>query len=892
MSKTIKRNVLIVLFAVVAAFSLAFSFVFKSAKAEESSSTVSTAIGQADGVVMLEGASARMTSNGTYSDGLRAIVTVTSDVYNTLSATDSTTTLQVWFTTAQNFTTAQTASVKLLKANSQVCNFNVNDLYQVDGLYYGNAVLTNLSTKNQQDYQFVAIGVLVTMTDRTTTYKLGGFAERDVKNNTRSLYERVNAAFLNSDAECNAILSNNTYANWYGKATHPIVINSQADYNNLIARATTIDLSDLYAIKKASDTFTGDFTDQAKAPIVVETVKATVKANGTTTEINVPKNSDITSTLNGLVPADTEDKYFDSWSVEDEGDITNVMSDITVNAVMNDYLTITVVDKYNTENENATLSTIGKVKAGERLADYITKSTFTNATQPEGASHKGYIVTPNGSEASKVSSLDNLEVTANTTISLWMATLQNVQVNVKVLSYNLVDSAENRFAPITTSTDGLGWWMFSAGKTLTYEDKSSEFTDLQLVTGYEGEKIDLSAFLSKLPEQYILNTTAALNGEVTIDGSTYATNQEIVEGENSIDVYLDINEEALGFAMSDIIVYYNGTPTTQRIYSEKLSLTRIGDQVGVYVRQYDAANNYGIALCLKSTDTRDNLQQLSVKYGYMTAAAEDWYMNVIARQVKYDLGFRTAYGAAHRNNTSEFNVSDMDYNTLDLLASHNKNDKAGREKSIDNFDMIVWASQQGFADQVVFLQKIMRTSKVNVSTETNTTMDATELKKYVRPLSDAGTLSIVEDGEKTALRYTATKDEPTYGSAGWGIRFNFNDIDITKFENIKITFKMPSNYARNIRFDFNGGNVGMNFDPNLANGKICVLDALNLPEYNGTGSQSSVDYTNFISNGTPITSILLRTPANNKETDGKVVDEGFQIDVYSIEFVVKTTPQA
>lgn len=874
MSKTIKRNVLIVLFAVVATFSLAFSFVFKNAKAEESPSTVSTAIGQADGVVMLEGASARMTSNDTYSDGLRAIVTVTSDVYNTLNDTDSTTTLQVWFTTAQNFATAQNASVELLKANSQVCNFNVNDLYQVGEVYYGNAVLTNLSTENQQDYQFVAIGVLATTTDGTTTYTLGGFAENDVKNNTRSLYERVNAAFLNSDAECNAILQNNTYASWYGMTTHPIVINTQADYDNLIARAETIDLSDLNAIKKASDIFTGDFVDSEKAPIVVETVKATVKANGTTTEINVPKNSDITSTLNGLVPADTEEKYFDSWSVEGEGDITNVTSDITVNAVMNDYLTITVVDKYNTENENATLSTIGKVKAGDLLADCITKTTFVTATQPDGASHKGYIV--NGTN---VESLETIEVTENTTLSLWLAFSRAVQVNVKVEAYKTSTTMPS------IGTNFPGWAKVGASTVPsehTYEDKSSEFTDLPQVTGYEGDNVDLSAFMAKLPKQYTLNTTAALNGDVTIDGTTFATNKTIVEGDNSIDLYLDANTEVLGFSLTDIFIGAGFSHYEHpELYSDKITLTRrsngdVGVEVFFDASDYPSFCN-GIGVNLRSDVTKQNYSSVIVNYAYK--ATQYTYLNAIGADAVGDNLGKGATSATYGDATDDY----LDCSG-DLMTS---------TAAFDQFtDAIFTCASAGYqVNETIFLKSIKYTQKANVSTEENTTLGATELKKYVQTLSDAGTFSIVEDGEKTALRYTATQNEPLY-SSGWGIRFNFNDIDITKFENIKITFKMPSNYARNIRFDLNGGNVGTNFNPNLANGKIYVLDALHLPTYDGTGSLASSDYTSLISNGTPITSILLRTTQMKKEEGGKVVDEGFQIDVYSIEFVVKTTPQA
>ncbi len=892
MSKTIKRNVLIVLFAVVATFSLAFSFVFKNAKAEESSSTVSAAIGQADGVVMRMGASARLTRNETYSDGLREIVTVTSDVYKKLSDTNSKTSLQVWFTTAQNFETAQNHSVELLKANSQVCEFKVNDLYPVGDLYYGNAVLTNLSSKNQQDLQFVAIGVLATTTDGKTTYQLGRFEENDVANNTRSLYERVNAAFLCGDDESNAILANSTYNSWYGKDNHPIMINTQEDYSNLIARAKNNNLSNLTAIKKSSDTFTGEFATSAYAPSVKNTVQVTVKANGKTTVINVLEKSDITSKLNGLKPADTDDKYFDSWSVEGEGSITNVASNITVNAVMNDYLTITVVDKYNTENENATIKTIGKVKEGDLLADYINKTTFASAAKPTDASHRGYIVTPNGSEASKVSSLDNITVSKNTTISLWMALLQNIQVNVKVEAYKATWNGRD-----FNDTKFPGWVRMRAANESTYLDKSDEFTDLPQVTGYEDEKIDLAAFMAKLPEQYKLNTTAALNGGVTIDGTTFATNQDIVEGENSIDIYLDANVEVLGFSLTDLYIGANMSEYGDNYNSctEYFTLTRrengdVGAMVFFNASAYNSFVN-GIGILLPKDVDKQHYSSVEVESDYISD--KNFYINIIGSNLEElkaagnfsngagDYLGKGAMSAAWGEPTQTFKNLNGDIMKCET-------------EFVDCTDVVFTTPSAGnYMNATVFLKSITYSAKANIPTDENTTMDATELKKYVRALSKAGTFSIVEDGDTTALRYTATEDEVMTLSNGWGIGFYFNDIDITKFESIKVTFKMAADYSRNIRFDVNDGSVGLNFNPALANnGKICTLDVLNLPDYNGTGGCTSNDYTNFIKNGTPITSIRLSTAAPRGSNDN--TDSGFTIDVYSIEFVIKKaeTPQA
>lgn len=890
MSKTIKRNVLIVLFAVVATFSLAFSFVFKNAKADESSSTVSAAIGQAEGVVMRMGASARLTRNETYSDGLREIVTVTEDVYNKLKDTNSKTSLQVWFTTAQNFETAQNHSVELLKANSKVCEFKASDLYKVDELYYyGNAVLTNLSTngRSQQDYKFVAIGVLATTTNGKTTYQLGSFAENDVANNTRSLYERVNAAFLCGDDESNAILENNTYKSWYGTDNYPIMINTQEDYSNLIARAKNNNLSNLTAIKKSSDTFTGEFATSAYAPLVKNTVQVTVNANGKTTVIDVLQNSNITSKLNGLKPADTDDKYFDSWSVEGEGSITNVASNITVNAVMNDYLTITVVDKYNTENENATINTIGKVKEGDLLADYINKTTFASAAQPTNASHRGYIVTPNGSEASKVSSLDNITVSKNTTISLWMAFLQNIQVNVKVEAYQATSNGRT-----LEGTKFPGWVRMSAANESIYLDKSAEFTDLPQVTGYEDEKIDLAAFMAKLPKQYKLNTTAALNGGVTIDGTTFATNQDIVEGENSIDIYLDANVEVLGFSLTDLYIGANKADFTDQYdyYTEYFTLTRrengdVGAMVSLNTTSVENAYVNGIGVLLPKGVDKQHYAFVDVESDYISSS-NNLYISIVGSNTSaYEGGAgeylgKGAMSAAYGEPTEIF--KELDGNIMDCDT-----------KFVDSTDVVFTTPSAGYnMNATVFLKSITYTAKANIPTDENTTMDATELKKYVRAISKAGTFSIVEDGDTKALRYTATEDEERTPSNGWGIGFYFNDIDITKFESIKVKFKMPADYSRNIRLELNGSSVGMNFNPNLAAGKICTLDVLNLPDYNGTGESTAGEYTNLIANNTPITSIRLSTAAPRGSNDN--TDSGFTIDVYSIEFVIKTaeTPQA
>lgn len=961
MSKTIKRNVLIVLFAVVATFSLAFSFVFKSAKAEENTPTVSTELGQAEGVVMLKGAAARLTQytfgDTTYNDGLRAIVTVTDHVKNSLSET---TTLQVWFTTAENFETAKLYPVEALLENSRVCTFTADDLYKLEGetLWYGNAVLANLSAKNQQDYQFVAIGVLSTTTDGTTTYTLGSFAESDVEKNTRSLYERVNAAFLNSDAECNAILSNNTYASWYGTENYPILVETEDDYNALTARAVKNNIASLKAATTALDSKPATET----APAVTKLVTVTVNANGTTTKFLVAEGSNVSERLTALKPNDTDTHYFVKWdndgteinadttitatmaewnvvTVQDsanttikvkdgtnitdalstltvndtedqywdgnwtfegaDGDsITNVNANATVKPTMLNFYKIQLIDSYATgDDKDAVLGTL-KIKQGQTLGEANLVDTIKDTAFAESdETYYGYQVTINGVSTyveDVDSNLDSVVITGDATISLYYLSMQEITVNVYVESYGWktgsAQSIQFENGGLRYDTAGVNWDKVN-GSYVTYPDvdqhtyinKTTEFVDLtkvqatgkSVITGYPQDYIDLTNVLKNLPAEYTLNTTKAGYTITPTDG-TYVTDQKIVEGENVINVYLDANTEKLGFALTDVYYVLNGKSIDT---ASPATLTRLSDgKVGVYLERATNLYNQWVGVLTDLAHPNADYDTV-ITYGFKSLKKND------TTHVYASADFYSPRSAKYKDGC----CFEVDESGNWKFA---KSNIGSGYKAVDNwyypeqFNNVNLYFNGGTENSAFFIQSLSYPK--SLQTTKDTTYNAKELVDFTSIAGQSGTIAMAQDKDgNDVLRYTrkATETAGTW----FGVQIAFGTVDLTKYEHIYVKVQATGTDT-GFRWELNGGIAGING----YTGMEYVVDLLDMKVDDGgglrpmgatdkiIGSWSNDTYTTWKSSGTMSNLILRQQVAGVKD---------FSIDIYSVQFVVKTAAE-
>lgn len=117
-----------------------------------------------------------------------------------------------------------------------------------DGYYYANAVLTNLAmennekiTKDQFDYDFVAVGCIATTDGEKTSYQYASFFDGDMANNVRSQYQLAQAAVLAEDDEdlelaSDVLAEEGPYGSWIGTENYPINVDEADEYSILQAK--------------------------------------------------------------------------------------------------------------------------------------------------------------------------------------------------------------------------------------------------------------------------------------------------------------------------------------------------------------------------------------------------------------------------------------------------------------------------------------------------------------------------------------------------------------------------------------------------------------------------------------------------------------------------------
>ncbi|MBE5736984.1 MAG: hypothetical protein E7348_01095 [Clostridiales bacterium] len=244
--KTLRSKILVTLVsALFLCLSLALAFSFNIAKVH---ATVDS-----DAFVMEKGASLALTK-----DGLRFRVQMGQNVYDRIftNDTDDSVDLSVLIAPKSFFeeldATENAGKYQELSKKIEIQIDDVNKVYEEDGYYYANAVLTNLAvvnsngkiTKDQFDLDFVAVGCIATTADSETTYEYASFYEEDMANNIRSQYQVAHASvLLESDEDASlasAILDRETspYKTWFGTEEHPINVDSEEEYSILQSKVS------------------------------------------------------------------------------------------------------------------------------------------------------------------------------------------------------------------------------------------------------------------------------------------------------------------------------------------------------------------------------------------------------------------------------------------------------------------------------------------------------------------------------------------------------------------------------------------------------------------------------------------------------------------------------
>lgn len=187
-------------------------------------------------------------------DGLRFRVQMGQNVYDEIFTNDAedNVKLSVLIAPKSYFeeldASANVGEYQLLSKKIEIDIDDAQKVYKQGDYYYANAVLTNLAmannaniTKDQFDYEFVAVGCIATTDGSETTYKYASFFDGDMANNVRSQYELAQAAVLfENDANLayasDVLNAEGPYASWFGSENYPINVDSAEEYSVLQAK--------------------------------------------------------------------------------------------------------------------------------------------------------------------------------------------------------------------------------------------------------------------------------------------------------------------------------------------------------------------------------------------------------------------------------------------------------------------------------------------------------------------------------------------------------------------------------------------------------------------------------------------------------------------------------
>lgn len=829
MSKKISRNFIVAFLAVITFFA-AFLFLkpLKASAEGEPSNENGT-------FEMVEGASVTLGK-----DGLRYIVKMDKTVYDTVVTNDAAnqTKLSFYIAPARVFQSAD-GDYSNLSGKTEI-EVNESQIYKIGDYYYANAVYANVGTNNQQKLDFAAVALITSQGG----VRYASFVDGELDNNVRNMYEVLNAAALDSEEEYTAaILGENSPYAWFATEDYPLSIETIGDYENLVTlvnagksfegkylyRNNTLDLSESsvdLASGKTLPTIHADFDVEFR------------NADGSViTTIKVPSGGSIDAdTLAEIVPRDIENKLFDGWA-----EISNVQDNMTITATYKDVFTITFKDA-----NSAVIGTL-KVAQGEKITQDQLDEMKDFALGVVDARCIGW---SNSDVGTSDISEDILSAEVSGSVTYYAVYEHKIalKINVNVANYSWAlngdgaDTVPEQYREFIVS--GVIGYLREA--TAVYEEKSEQFADLiGTPKGYVGEDVDLSAFFAGLNDCYSVNK----------DQSTDLSGLKIAS-DTEINIYLDWNEEKLGFSAADVI------NTGSWIKLKAMGLMR-DPETGIagLGLVYDATvqQRGESRIRLKPNLSKTSYQGIIVKFSYKSTA--DVNVTTLAGDHRDQDGKNVLYP---KNQKIDDGYLTYVYDAV--------NDNAS-----DELTSVAFCPQGERRECTLIVESI---TYVESGSKTYSAADLMSLSapSYSKARNswdgfinknDRMALSIVKDADDNdveVLRYTTT----AFVEYDWiplGVLFRFGNVNYDNYSSIIIKFK-----ADTVVNLFDGDDTNWSYDY-VVSEEVYEIDLLQTKFYTMT---NDIGYN---LNGSTANGFMLGAKPE--------AGTSFTLDIYSIEFVEK-----
>lgn len=753
MSKKISRNFIVAFLAVITFFA-AFLFLkpLKASAEGEPSNENGT-------FEMVEGASVTLGK-----DGLRYIVKMDKTVYDTVVTNDAAnqTKLSFYIAPARVFQSAD-GDYSNLSGKTEI-EVNESQIYKIGDYYYANAVYANVGTNNQQKLDFAAVALITSQGN----VRYASFVDGELDNNVRNMYEVLNAAALDSEEEYTAaILGENSPYAWFATEDYPLSIETIGDYENLVTlvnagksfegkylyRNNTLDLSESsveLASGKTLPTIHADFD-----------VKFCNADGSVITTIKVPSGGSIDAdTLADIVPDDLENKQFNGWS-----EIANVQDNMTITATYKDVFTITFKDA-----NSAVIGTL-KVAQGEKITAEKLAEMEDLAPSVVDARLIGWSDSDVGT--SDISE-DILSAEVSDSVTYYAVYEHKIayKIYVNVANYSWALNGDGE-ATVPEQYRGFivgGVIGYLREATAVYEEKSEQFADLiGTPKGYAGEDVgDLSAFFAGLNDCYSVNKEKSTD----LSGLKIASDTEI-------NIYLDWNEEKLGFSAADVINTgsWNELKAMGLMRDPETGIAGLGLVYDANVQQRGESR-----IILKPNLSKSSYQGIVVKFSYKSTA--DVNVTTLAGDYRAQDGKNIVYP---KNQKIDDGYLTYVYDAINDNASDELTSVAFCPQGTGRTCMLI-------VESITYVESGSKT----YSAADLMSLSAPSYSKARDPWdgfinkNDRMALSIVKDADDNdveVLRYTTTAFDGYYDWIPLGVLFRFGNVNYDNYSSIIIKFK-------------------------------------------------------------------------------------------------------
>ena len=262
---------------------------------------------------MVDGASLKLNEDG----GLRFRVKMSSDVRDIIVNNDNVT---MGFIVApyELFSRVNDGNYIGMSQKVQI-DVDENLIYLEDGYYYANGCLTNIKEANRM-LDFSPLAYIKTV-DGDTTYRYANIDGNEISNSgleslKRNFYSVTNSAILyDGEDYLTPILDTyDAYKNWFGTASYPIVVDTVAKYNQLVAKINSdengllssmfVDVSSsVAALIEANDPSIDELDSGKNLPSNIYSVEDTTTLLSSEFEhlvyLNMISNNDVNTLING-----------------------------------------------------------------------------------------------------------------------------------------------------------------------------------------------------------------------------------------------------------------------------------------------------------------------------------------------------------------------------------------------------------------------------------------------------------------------------------------------------------------------------------------------------------------------------------------------------------------